>query len=41
MIYNERHSGSDSNFIYDYSQTCIKWLPLGQRKSGLLRQITS
>jgi len=24
-----------------YSQTCIKRSPLGQRKSGLLRQVTS
>jgi hypothetical protein len=24
-----------------YRQTCIKRLPLGQRKSGLLRQVTS
>jgi hypothetical protein len=24
-----------------YIETCIKRLPLGQRKSGLLRQVTS
>ena len=24
-----------------YSQTCIKRSPLGQRKSGLIRQVTS
>jgi hypothetical protein len=28
-------------YIYIYSQTCIKRSPLGQRKSGLLRQVTS
>jgi hypothetical protein len=28
-------------YIYMYSQTCIKRSPLGQRKSGLLRQVTS
>ena len=26
---------------YMYSQTCIKRSPLGDRKSGLLRQVTS
>ena len=26
---------------YKYSQPCIKRLPFGQRKSGLLRQVTS
>ena len=26
---------------YIYSQTCIKRSPLGQRKSGLIRQVTS
>ena len=31
-----------SNFItLLYSQTCIKRSPLGQRKSGLIRQVTS
>ena len=24
-----------------YSQTCVKRTPLGQRKGGLLRQVTS
>jgi len=24
-----------------YSQTCVKSSPLGQRKSGLIRQVTS
>jgi len=27
--------------IYMYSQTCIKRSPLGQRKNGLIRQVTS
>ena len=31
-----------SNIQFDnYSQTCIKRSPLGQRKSGLIRQVTS
>ena len=29
-----------SHIILEYSQTCIKRSPLGQRKSGLLRQVT-
>jgi hypothetical protein len=28
-------------WFFIYSQTCIKGLPLGQRKSGLLKQVTS
>ena len=27
--------------LFMYSQTCIKRSPLGQRKSGLIRQVTS
>jgi hypothetical protein len=27
--------------VKKYSQTCIKRSPLGQRKSGLLRQVTA
>ena len=28
-------------YMYIYRQTCIKRSPLGQRKSGLIRQVTS
>jgi len=28
-------------YTYIYSQTCIKRSPLGQRKNGLIRQVTS
>jgi len=28
-------------YWYVYSPTCIKRSPLGQRKSGLIRQVTS
>jgi len=29
------------NYFKRYSQTCIKRSPLGQRKSGLSKQVTS
>jgi len=29
------------NFYCIYSQTCIKRPPLGQRKSGFIKQVTS
>jgi len=31
----------NQSVIYIYSQTCIKRSPLGPRKSGLIRQVTS